>query len=235
MNRSALLPPLATILALGLLSAAPPPAVLRSWPRACRGVALTFDLCPVLKGPGFDPLLVAFLEQQGIPATFFPSGRWMERHDPELRLLLDVPFFEIGTHGQIHAHLPDLDAAHQKAEIGEAPALLSQCYGRGSWLFRPPYGEYDDVTLDTARRLGLQVVLWSLVSGDPDPMLSARAMLGSLEPSLRPGSIVVFHANGRGEHTLEVVRTLCLEVLPRHNLSPMTVSDLLECTTTRRH
>ena len=211
-----------------LLLAATRPIVTSGSP-ACHGVALTFDLCPVIKGRGFDPGLVSFLARNGVPATFFPSGRWIERHDRELRELLAVPFFEIGTHGEAHAHLPEMDLKAQQAEIAGPALTLAACYDRPTWLFRPPYGEYNDATLRAAGRLRLQPVLWSLVSGDPDPHTSATAMIAHVRSSVRAGGVLIFHANGHGVHTLEAIREIVLHVLPQRRLTPMTVSQLLEC------
>ena len=46
---------------------------------------------------------------------------------------------------------------------------------------------------------------------------------------LVPGSIIVFHANGKGKQTRQVIERLTIEVLPHKGLKPMTVSELLNC------
>jgi hypothetical protein len=71
--------------------------------------------------------------------------------------------------------------------------------------------------------------MWSIVSGDPDPSLSADAMSARIAKRLKPGSIIVLHANGKGRHTKQVTETLITTVLPDKGLRPMTVSDLLSC------
>src|SRR6266436_4761971 len=72
--------------------------VVRKGPASCGGVALTFDLCPVAHGGGYDEALVHLLVDHHIHATFFPSGRWIDHHDAAMRQLLAIPYFEIGTH-----------------------------------------------------------------------------------------------------------------------------------------
>lgn len=203
--------------------------VITSGPSSCRAIALTFDLCPVRAEPGFDAALVNYLRAREIPATFFVSGRWAERHQNDLRTLQAVPFFEIGTHGEDHAHLPLLDESRQRAEIVRAVSLMRSRYHLSAGLFRPPYGEYDDVTVRIVKSLGLQFILWNLVSGDPDPTLSAAAILDRVSSRLRPGSIVVFHANGKGKHTREVIQALDETTLARAHLRAVTVTDLLTC------
>src|SRR5262245_4510907 len=99
----------AVVLACSLTATVPTTAsaqVIKSGPASCPGVALTFDLCPVRKGPGYDRALVDYLIDRHIPATFFMSGKWMAAHEEEVDRLLGIGFFEIGTHGEVHAHLP---------------------------------------------------------------------------------------------------------------------------------
>ena len=217
-----------------LITAALPPLtqaqVIKSGPAACPAVALTFDLCPVRKGTGYDKALVDYLIEHKIPATFFMSGRWIAKHDPEVEQLLEMGFFEVGTHGEVHAHLVMQNADEQRKEILGPVKILSEHYARKAILFRPPYGEYNGDTVDVVKSLGLQFIQWSIESGDPDPTLSADQILARLEKRAKSGSIVVLHANGKGKQTREVVQWLTAEMLPRKGLKPMTVSQLLSCT-----
>lgn len=203
--------------------------VIKSGPPACPGIALTFDLCPVRKGTGYDKALVDYLIEHRIPATFFMSGRWIAKHDPEVERLLEIGFFEVGTHGEVHAHLPMHNADEQREEIRGPVKLLSEHYAHETALFRPPYGEYNDVTIDVVKALGLRFIQWNIESGDPDPTLSADQILARIERRAKPGSIIVLHANGKGKQTRQVIQRLTAEVLPRKGLKPTTVSELLAC------
>ena len=203
--------------------------VIKSGPASCPGVALTFDLCPVRNGAGYDQALVDYLIEHKIPATFFMSGKWMTKHDQQVRALLQIPFFEVGTHGEVHAHLPLHSAEEQKQEILGPVRLLKTKYGHEATLFRPPYGEFNDVTVNVARTLGLQFILWNVVSGDPDPAITTLQIEDHLKRAVKRGSVVVMHANGKGKHTYEVVQDLHRQFLPQRNLTPMTMSDLLIC------
>jgi peptidoglycan-N-acetylglucosamine deacetylase len=216
---------LAAIVVLAQSPARPDGDVIRLLPRGCHEIALTFDLCPVRKGPGFDAALVDELAADNIPATFFLSGRWIAHHDSAVRRLRAVPFFEIETHGQAHAHLQNLRHDAQWREIDGPVELLRERYHIHATFFRPPYGEYDGTTVEVARELGQRVVLWSAASGDPDPHLSEAAIVAALSPHLHDGNVLVFHANGRGWHTREVVRDLVAE-LERRRLRPATIAEM---------
>ena len=117
----------------------------------------------------------------------------------------------------------------QRKEILGPITMLSERYAHEARLFRPPFGEYNDVTIDVVKSLGLQFIQWNIESGDPDPTLSADQILARIEKRARPGSIVVLHANGKGKQTRQVIQRLTTEVLPRKGLKPMTVSELLSC------
>jgi peptidoglycan-N-acetylglucosamine deacetylase len=219
----------AALLLLGTFPALARAQVITSGPAACPAVALTFDLCPVRKGSGYDQTIVDYLIEHRIPATFFMSGKWMAKHDEQVEHLLGIGFFEIGTHGEVHAHLPMHDADEQRAEISRPVQLLHDHYAHDATLFRPPYGEYNDVTVDVVKALGLRFIQWSIESGDPDPSLSTEQILARVTKRAKPGSIIVFHANGKGKQTREVIERLTIEVLPHKGLKPVTVSDLLNC------
>jgi peptidoglycan-N-acetylglucosamine deacetylase len=203
--------------------------VIKSGPPTCPGVALTFDLCPVKKGSGYDHALMDYLIQRRIPSTFFMSGKWMAKHEEQVDHLLGMGFFEFGTHGEVHAHLPMHDAEEQRTEILGPVTMLHEHYAHQATLFRPPYGEYNDVTVDVVKALGLRFIQWNIESGDPDPTLSAEQILTRVATRVKPGSIIVFHANGKGRQTRQVIEQLTTETLPRKGLKPMTVSDLLNC------
>ena len=210
--------------------------VIREGPRSCKAVALTFDMCPVREGSGYDEPLVRTLIEKKIPATFFLSGRWMAKHDAEVRALLAVPFFEVGTHGQVHAHLPELDEEQQRREIMQPVTLLRSKYGHHTALFRPPYGEYNEATVHLAEVLGFRFILWNVVSGDPDPHLSEAEIFNTVKRRARSGSIVVMHANGKGRHTREVVDDLYDDLVVGQGYRPVTVSSLLnECALSSSH
>ena len=218
------------LLTLALISLAPAQAeVIKSGPPACPGVALTFDLCPVLDGSGYDQALIDYLIEHKIPATFFLSGRWIRKHDEQVKELLRIPFFEIGTHGEVHAHLPMHSVDEQRQEILGPVRLLKAKYGHHATLFRPPYGEFNDETVEAVQALGLQLILWNIESGDPDPTLSVEKIDARLKRSVRKGGVIVMHANGKGKHTREIVEHLAQQLLPQRGLTPMTVTDLMNC------
>jgi len=125
--------------------------------------------------------------------------------------------------------MPFQSAEEQKQEILGPVRLFKAKYSHNATLFRPPYGESNDDTVNVTRALGLQLILWNVVSGDPAPALTASQIEGRLKRIVRKGSVIVMHANGKGQHTHEVVQDLHQHLLPERHLTPMTVSELLSC------
>jgi peptidoglycan/xylan/chitin deacetylase (PgdA/CDA1 family) len=81
-------------------------------------IALTFDLCE--EGgyvAGYDGRGVDLLRAQGIKATFFAGGKWMETHPERAAQLIANPLFEVGSHGLKHADLSRTNEAVTKDEI----------------------------------------------------------------------------------------------------------------------
>ena len=223
----------ALIVAAALLArpvlAAPSGAVFTRGPATCHAVAFTFDLCPVREGSGFDAPLVKFLVDHQVHATFFASGTWMASHDAEMRVLLSHPFFEIGSHGQVHAHLPTLSAGAQAAEIRGPIATLAKRYSATATLFRPPYGEFNDESVRAADAAGQTVVMWSVVSGDPDPKLPAKDIVADVIGRAKNGSVIIFHANGRGWHTAEIVPAVYQTLVESKHFAADTITELRGC------
>ena len=92
-------------------------------------------------------------------------------------------------------------------------------------LFRFPYGSCSPVAIAAANAAGSVVIQWDVVSGDPDGTL-ATTIERNILSAVRPGSIVVMHANGRGTHTAEALRTI-VPKLRSEVYRFVTVPDLL--------
>jgi peptidoglycan/xylan/chitin deacetylase (PgdA/CDA1 family) len=186
-------------------------------------VALTFDACPTRQGNGFDREVFEILRRQQIPATVFVSGRWVEQHWQEARELAQEPLIELGNHSYGHPQFSRLDAAAGRAEI-EATDRLIAALGRQSVGFRPPFGDWAGWL--PAQTGGQPVVLWDVVSGDAGGHISPDNMVASVTAEARPGSIIIFHINGRGPHTKKALPRIISRLRAR-GLRFVTVSELL--------
>lgn len=201
-------------------------------------VALTFDLCEGSgEVAGYDGAIVDRLRALKVPATFFMGGRWAQSHQERAMQLLADPLFEVGDHTYDHADLAHVDAARIDLEIARTEAVLGDlaarvakaCPASGlppkTRLFRFPYGACGAEGPADVRAAGLVPIQWDVVSGDPSGVAAAPMARGVLA-EIKPGSIVVMHANGRGRHTAEALATIIPQLRAR-GYDFVTVSDLL--------
>src|SRR5205823_2028140 len=138
--------------------------------------------------------------REGVPATIFVSGRWVEMHPGEMAELVTDPLIEFGDHSYDHPHMARLTPAQIAGEIDQTEAALAR-YGRRSVAFRPPFGEWNRRLLNVVHDKQLPSVLWDVVSGDPSAGTTAAGMVRTVLRGTRPGSIVIFQINGRGTMT----------------------------------
>jgi peptidoglycan/xylan/chitin deacetylase (PgdA/CDA1 family) len=209
-------------------------------------IALTFDLCE--SGgwtAGYDGRIADLLRAQGVKATFFASGKWLETHSERAQQLIADPNFEIGAHGLRHLDLSRVSsqAVNEEITLPEAAyararnALMArQCASDAApaanapsermTLMRFPYGRCNANSLAAVAEAGQLAIQWDVVSGDPDPRTSAKTIANTILTRAHPGAIVVAHANGRGRNTAAAL-ALALPKLKEQGYSFVTVSELL--------
>jgi len=203
-----------------------PQLITQGSPRFGKRIALTFDACQTAKPAGFDARIVQILRRTHTPATLCLGGRWMETHPAATRDLGRDPLFELGNHSYIHPHMTQVSPARMRAEMQRTQDIMYGLTGRQGVLFRPPYGEYNAEVEQTAARLGLRTLTWSLVTGDPDRHITAPRIVRAVLARARPGAIVIMHVNGRGWHTAQALPIL-IPALRARGYTFVTVSQIV--------
>lgn len=215
-------------------------------PAGTKALALTFDLCERDgEVAGYAADVVGVLRAAKAKATFFASGRWLESHPERAMQLAADPRFELGGHGWAHRNPRLLDAAGRErgvaltlaayARVRENLAARAAAKGLAGEmaavpealrLWRFPYGACNAAALEELARAGLPAVQWDVVSGDPDPKATGEGMAREILRRARPGSILIFHANGRGHGTARALEILLPE-LARQGYTLATAGELL--------
>jgi len=209
-------------------------------------IALTFDLCESNGDQaGYDGRIVDLLRAEGVKATFFAGGKWLETHPERAQQLIADPNFEIGAHGLRHrdlTHASDTsmaeeirltEAAYARArkalqarDCAASPDAAASVPQERITLMRFPYGRCNATSLAAVAEAGQLAIQWDVVTGDPDPHVSAKTMANTILTRAHPGAIVVAHANGRGRNTAAAL-ALALPKLREQGYSFVTVSELL--------
>ncbi|MBI5519108.1 MAG: polysaccharide deacetylase family protein [Desulfovibrio sp.] len=210
-------------------------------PAGDKRVALTFDLCErAATVAGYDARLVDALRAANAKATFFAGGKWMRSHPERTLQLLADRRFEFGSHSWSHANMEVAPAEFRQRQLDWTAAqyeLLEQeldrrltakgmpPMGRGPMrLFRLPFGRGGAEVARLLNHNGLAVIQWDVVGEGGHGNAQARAQ--AIADAVRPGSIVLLHANAVPKDTAEVLRRL-LPLLARKGYATATVSELL--------
>jgi peptidoglycan/xylan/chitin deacetylase (PgdA/CDA1 family) len=186
-----------------------------------REVALTFD-----DGPGpYTPQILATLEREDAPATFFEVGV-LERYFYASTAAIVADGDVVGDHTEVHAAMSRLSARRQQAQLlGDAAAIERQG-ARFPRLFRPPYGMWNATTLALLHRYRMLMVLWTVDTGDYRRP-GVKAIVKAALAGARPGAIILLHDAG-GDRS-ETVRALpgIIAGLRRRHYRLVTVPRLL--------
>jgi len=211
-----------------LAPALPPvePGIVEHGDRRRAVVAVTFDACEGKTPSGFDHEVWQILNEKAAKATVFLGGKWMETNPEETRMLSESPLIEIGNHSYIHPDFRKISAHRMEEEIKRTQDIQWALTGEQGTLFRFPFGTYNESALQAVAGTGLRAIQWDVVSGDPDYRVTARRMTRSVLTRSRPGSIIIFHINGRGQHTAEALPDI-IDGLREKGLRLVTVSELM--------
>jgi peptidoglycan/xylan/chitin deacetylase (PgdA/CDA1 family) len=123
---------------------------LRGSSMAPKSLALTFDDGP---GPRTKQLSL-FLKNQGIQAAFFVNGRSMGPDAAEILNQVVEDGHLVANHTETHRSLTGTATATARPtdaevfqELNDTDVRIDPFVPSKRFLFRPPYGDYDDVTL----------------------------------------------------------------------------------------
>jgi len=191
-------------------------------------VALTFDDGPDLN---VTPRILDVLARHSAKATFFVLVDHARARMPLLRRILDEGH-EVGLHFDRHDRITSLPKAMAFRRLREAKRHLSELAGPIS-LFRPPYGNQNQVTYLFARLLNLTVIGWTR-QGDDWIEQTPEHSAALVTKNLSGGDIILLHDGlelGPDEPhpTLDRARVtdLVLDEAGRRGLNMVTVGELL--------
>lgn len=236
------------------LSPAPLPAHLQGSIRSVRLpdpnkklVALTFDLCErTTEVTGYDASIINYLRDHHIKATFYAGGKWMRSHPDKTQQLMADPLFEIGNHAWTHGNMRVLQGDEMKTQVLWTQAQyellrenlaekLQQCGVPTDAIqqippiplsFRYPYGTCSTESLSFMESYGLPSVQWNIVTADPWHKQTADGIAKTIVQGIKPGSIIIAHANGRGWKTSDALPQF-IPALQERGYQFVTVTELL--------
>lgn len=166
--------------------------------------------------------LLNILDRYEARTTFFLVGFWAEKY-PELVAEIVARGHEIGNHSATHPHMSQLSAAQIREELRKTSDLVKSITGQPTTLFRPPYGEYNDLVVRVSREEGYECVQWNVDSLDWKN-LGTQNMISQCTKAVNPGDIVLFHNDSK--YILEALPTI-LEYYTQAGYRIIPISELL--------
>ena len=166
--------------------------------REDRAIAITFDCA---WGDEYTGEILDALGAANVRATFFTVQFWAEKYPEHLKEMAAAGH-EIGTHSATHTYMSRLSEAEIRKELTTSADAVTKVTGKAVDLFRAPYGDYDDLLVDTAADMGFLTVQWDVDSLDWKD-LSAREIAARILERTQAGSIILCHNNGL--HTAEAL------------------------------
>ena len=154
-------------------------------------IAISFDCA---WGTEHTDAILKALDQNDVRCTFFMVEFWTEKY-PEYVKKIDEAGHEIGTHSKTHPYMSKLSEAEIRAELSSSSEAITAVTGKKVDLFRPPYGDYDNLVIDTAKSMGIYSIQWDVDSLDWKD-LSATVIAMRIINGVKPGSIILCHNNG---------------------------------------
>lgn len=181
-------------------------------------VAISFDAS---WGGDKTEKLLDILDEYGVKTTFFLVDIWVKNY-PGLVREIAARGHEIGNHSTTHPHMSQLGEQQIIEELSAQAGHVEELTGVKPTLFRPPYGDYNDRLVRTARDQGYEVIQWSVDSQDWKNRGAADVI--NRAKKARSGDIVLFHNDA--EFTVDALPEI-LEDYKARGLKIVPVSEIL--------
>jgi peptidoglycan-N-acetylglucosamine deacetylase len=150
-------------------------------------VALTFDDGP---DPIDTPLIMDILKEKEVKATFFVLGQAVKENSAILKRQVKEGH-EIGNHSFNH----DYQQQRLAKEIHQTDEEVFKATGLHTYFYRPPGGFLTKGQLESIKKNGHVVALWSVDSKDwRNP--GVKQIVKNVIDNVFPGAIILLHDGG---------------------------------------
>ncbi|HUX47032.1 MAG TPA: polysaccharide deacetylase family protein [Desulfosporosinus sp.] len=150
-------------------------------------IALTFDDGP---DPIDTPAVLDILKEKNVRATFFVLGQAAQANPNLLKRIVDEGH-EIENHSFDH----DYQQRHLVEEIKQTDHEVFVSTGVHTYFYRPPGGFLSKSQLETVKKNGFIVALWSVDSKDwRNP--GVKQIVDNVIKNVFPGAIILMHDGG---------------------------------------
>lgn len=188
-------------------------------------IALTFDDGP---DPKQTAEILDLLKQYGAHSTFFVIGKRVARY-PDLVRRMIASGHEVANHTYNHVYF-NRNTSEQMImeELTKTQQAIHTAAGYQATLFRPPGGKYNELIVNTAKRMNLKSIMWSWHQDTKDWSLpGVHKITHKVLGNARNGDIVLFHDFVAGSSQTKEALEIILPELQKQGFQFVTVSELL--------
>ena len=182
-------------------------------------VAISFDCA---WGVDYTDQLLSIMEQNDVRCTFFAVQFWVEKYPEYAQKIVDAGH-ELGTHSRTHSYMSKLSESEIRDELKTSADAIEKATGQKTNLFRAPYGDYDNLLIDTAKSMGLFTIQWDVDSLDWKNLSATEISLRVINGA-KNGSIILCHNNGL--HTAKAL-PMIFSTLKNRGFSFVPIGELI--------
>lgn len=165
--------------------------------------------------------ILDLLDEYNIKTTFFLVDIWTQKY-PELVKEIVARGHEIGNHSTSHPQMSKLNETQIAKELNTQADNVLAIAGVRPVLFRPPYGDYNNRVITTARAQGFVPIQWSVDSLDWKNR-GAQEIINRAT-KVKSGDIVLFHNDS--QYILDALPAV-LKYYAENGYSVVPISDIL--------
>lgn len=109
--------------------------------------------------------ILEVLKKHQVHATFFMTGGWVESYPDDVKAIL-ADGHDLGNHSENHKNMSQLSEEEIQSELMTVHNKVKELTGYDMFLFRPPYGDYDNEVIQTVKGCNYYPIQWSIDSLD---------------------------------------------------------------------
>lgn len=184
-------------------------------------IALSFDAA---WGNEDTEQILEILKKHDVKVTFFMTGGWVESYPDDVKKILEEGH-DLGNHSENHKNMSLISNEEKQTELMKVHDKVKELTGYEMFLFRPPYGDYDNDVIKTAKACGYYTIQWDVDSLDwKDYGVDSIVKTVCEHKNLGNGSIILCH-NG-AKYTAQALDELITD-LKGKGYSFVPISELI--------
>lgn len=162
------------------------------------------------------------LDKYNVKTTFFLVGFWVDKYPHQVEEI-HKRGHEIGNHSSTHPNMSQLSKEQIIKELKETEDKIINITNKKPILFRPPFGDYNDLVIQTAKELGYYTIQWDIDSLDWKEF-GVEPVIDRVVKNVSDGSIVLFHNNAK---YIKEYLPLIIERLQEKGYEIVPISELI--------